>query len=435
MAALAGGGAGTRPRSRAQIIVAVGRTSHDLEYLAAWNLLLERARSRVAFYAERLPDRPLTSLDQVADLPFTDKDDFRRTYPFGMLAVPLDEVVRVHMSSGTTGSPVVTGYTSGDIDRWAACMARVMEAAGAGPSDVVQNAYGYGLFTGGMGFHLGGERLGCAVVPTSSGVTVRQVKLLRDLGTTIICCTPSYALVLGEAVAASGGPGGLRLRAGFFGAEPWSDGMRGHIEAALGLEAFDIYGLTEAGGPGVAVECHRHDGLHVFEDHYYVEVVDPAGGRPVPAGEEGELVVTGLRRAASPVIRYRTRDRTVLLEEPCLCGSPFRRMARLRGRTDDMLIVRGENVFPSQIEDVICNSDGVSANYQLVVDREAGRLDTLEVRVEAAGSGPSDGGTADRLRTRVRDTMGLDVLVTLLEPGTLARSEGKARRVIDRREL
>jgi phenylacetate-CoA ligase len=385
-------------------------------------------------YAERLPDRPLRSLDEVADLPFTDKDDFRQAYPFGMVAVPREAVVRVHMSSGTTGNPVVTAYTSGDLGRWAACMARVLQAAEAGASDIVQNAYGYGLFTGGMGFHIGAERLGCTVVPTSSGVTVRQVKLLRDLGTTIICCTPSYALVLGEAVAASGGTAGLRLRAGFFGAEPWSEGMRRHIEAALGLEAFDIYGLTEAGGPGVAVECHRHDGLHVFEDQYYVEVVDPASGRPLPAGEEGELVVTSLCREASPVIRYRTRDRTVLLDEPCPCGRPFKRMGRLRGRTDDMLIIRGENVFPSQIEDLICGSDGLTANYQLVVDREAGRLDRLEVRVEAAGSAARPG-TADQLRALIRDTIGLDVLVTVVEPRTLARSEGKAKRVIDRREV
>jgi phenylacetate-CoA ligase len=406
----------------------------EADTLDLWNALLDRARERVPLYRGRLPAGRLTSLDQVAELPFTVKEDFRDAYPFGLFAAPLEQVVRVHMSSGTTGRPVVTGYTRGDLDRWGECMERVYRAAGVTAGDVVQNAYGYGLFTGGLGFHLGAERLGCAVVPTSTGVTQRQVMLLRDLGTTVLTCTPSYALVLAEAIALEGAPGELRLRAGFFGAEPWTDGMRAEIERGLGLEAFDIYGLTELGGPGVAVECRRHDGLHVFEDHYFPEVVDPETGRPLPAGRAGELVLTALRREASPVIRYRTRDRTVLVDEPCPCGSPFRRMRKIHGRTDDMLVVRGENVFPSQIEDILLGVDGLTGNYQLVVDREARHLDTLQVRIESRQD-VDHAGLRRRAEQRVKETIGLTVSVTVLAPGALPRSEGKAKRVIDLRDL
>ncbi|MBO0690685.1 MAG: phenylacetate--CoA ligase [Candidatus Dormibacteraeota bacterium] len=405
-----------------------------VDALAEWNAMLRRVRERVPFYRERLPDRELASLEEVATLPFTVKDDFRSTYPLGLLAVPREDVVRLHMSSGTTGKPVVTAYTREDLELWATCMERVLRMAGVGPHDTVQNTYGYGLFTGGLGFHIGAERLGCTVIPASAGVTQRQVMLLRDLGTTVLTCTPSYALVLAEAVAASGGVDGLQLRAGIFGAEPWTAGMRREIEVGLGLEAFDIYGLTELGGPGIGVDCPLHHGLHVFEDHFYVEVVDPATGRVLPPGDEGELVLTSFHRQASPVIRYRTRDRTVLLDDPCPCGSPFRRVQRLLGRTDDMLVVRGENVFPSQVEEVLLRVAGLTANYQLVVDRQAHRLDTLEVRVEAAPDAAREG-LADRLRERVRETIGLGVDVSILEPGTMARSEGKARRVVDRREL
>jgi phenylacetate-CoA ligase len=338
------------------------------------------------------------------------------------------------MSSGTTGRPVVTGYTTADLERWAECMARVLGAAEVGEEDVLQNAYGYGLFTGGMGFHAGAERLGALVVPTSSGVTQRQVMVMRDLGTTVLTCTPSYALVLAEAVAREGVRGDLRLRAGFFGAEPWTEGMRREIERGLGLEAFDIYGLTELGGPGVGVECHEHRGIHLFEDHFFAEVVEPESGRPLPPGEEGELVLTSLRREASPVVRYRTRDLTVLLEEGCPCGSPFRRIAKLRGRTDDMLIVRGENVFPSQVEEILLQVAGLTGNYQLVVDRQARRLDSLEVRVEALAE--SDPGELRSLaEERIRETIGLTTRVTVLPYGALPRSEGKARRVVDLREL
>jgi phenylacetate-CoA ligase len=402
--------------------------------LERWNALLERVRERVPLYRDRLPPDRLTSLDQVADLPFTTKDDFRRSYPLGMLAVPREQVVRVHMSSGTTGRPVVTGYTRGDLDRWGEAMERVLRAADVTAADVLQNAYGYGLFTGGLGFHLGAERIGCLVVPASSGVTQRQVMLLRDLGTTVLACTPSYALVLAEAVARDGGRAGLRLRAGFFGAEPWTDGMRAQVEEGLGLRAFDIYGLTELGGPGVAAECARHDGLHVFEDRYFVEVVDPETGRPLPAGRPGELVLTSLDREASPVIRYRTRDRSVLVDEPCPCGSPFRRMRKVHGRTDDMLVVRGENIFPSQIEDILLGVEGLTGNYQLVVDRQARHLDDLQVRIEARADAEHVG-LRERAQERIKETIGLTVSVMVLAPGALPRSEGKARRVIDLREL
>jgi phenylacetate-CoA ligase len=371
-------------------------------------------------------------MDDVGRLPFTTKEDFRANYPFGLFAVPLEEVIRVHMSSGTTGRPVVTGYTRHDLELWAECMGRVMEYAGVTSRDVVQNAYGYGLFTGGMGFHLGAEAVGATVVPTSSGVTQRQVMLMRDLGTTVLCCTPSYALVVAEALRGFEGREGVRLRVGIFGAEPWSDGMRRQIETLLGLEAFDIYGLTELGGPGVAAECSRHHGLHIFEDHFYAEVVDPDTGTPLQEGQPGELVLTSLRREASPVLRYRTRDRTVLTSEPCACGSPYRRFLRVQGRTDDMLVVRGENVFPSQFEELLAGVAGFNGQYILVVDRQAHSLDTLEIVLEADTA--DEHGLEQEIRDRIRDSIGLTVTAKVLRPGVLPRSEGKAKRVVDHRE-
>jgi len=404
------------------------------ETLERWNSLLERVRAKVPFYRERIPARPLSSLDEVADLPLTLKDDFRENYPFGLFAVPRDDVVRVHMSSGTTGRPVVTGYTPNDLELWGQCMERVMLAGGVSREDIVQNAYGYGLFTGGFGFHMGAERIGCLVVPTSAGVTQRQVLLMRDLGTTVLTCTPSYALVLAEAIDRDAQRTRLNLRVGFFGAEPWSEGMRRQIQYGLGLEAFDTYGLTELGGPGVAVECSEHNGLHIFEDHFHAEAIDPESARPVPAGQLGELVLTSLRREASPVIRYRTRDRTILLDEPCPCGSPFRRMLKVQGRTDAMLVVRGENVFPSQIESILLDIEGLTGNYQLVIDREARHLDTVDVLVEARAH--SDHQALRRLaKDQIKETIGLTCKVTVLAPDVLPRSEGKAKRVIDRREL
>jgi len=371
-------------------------------------------------------------MEDIGRLPFTTKEDFRANYPFGLFAVPRKDVVRLHMSSGTTGRPVVTGYTRHDLALWSECMGRVMEYAGVTSNDVVQNAYGYGLFTGGMGLHLGAEAVGATVVPTSSGVTQRQVMLMRDLGTTVLCCTPSYALVLAEALHASGGHLDTRLRVGIFGAEPWSDGMRRQIETRLDLEAFDIYGLTELGGPGVAAECSRHDGLHIFEDHFYAEVVDPDTGTPLQEGQPGELVLTSLRREASPVVRYRTRDRTVLTSEPCACGSPYRRFLRVQGRTDDMLVVRGENVFPSQIEELLAGFGGFNGQYILVIDRQAHALDTLEVVLEADTA--DEQGLEQEIRDRIRDSIGLRITAKVLRPGVLPRSEGKAKRVVDHRE-
>jgi len=402
------------------------------ESLQALNVQLARLREKVSFYRERLPDGALRALDDVGRLPFTTKEDFRANYPFGLFAVPREEVVRLHMSSGTTGRPVVTGYTRHDLNLWAECMRRVMEYAGVTSRDVVQNAYGYGLFTGGMGLHLGAEAVGATVVPTSSGVTQRQVMLMRDLGTTVLCCTPSYALVLAEALHVQEGRDGLRLRVGIFGAEPWSDGMRRQIETLLGLEAFDIYGLTELGGPGVAAECSRHNGLHIFEDHYYAEVVDPETGTPLQEGQAGELVLTSLLREASPVLRYRTRDRTVLTSEPCACGSPYRRFLRVQGRTDDMLVVRGENVFPSQFEELLAGFKGFKGQYILVIARQAHSLDTLEIVLEADTQ--DEQGLVQEIRDRVRDSIGLTVTARVLRPGVLPRSEGKAKRVVDHRE-
>jgi phenylacetate-CoA ligase len=410
--------------------MAVGQ-AESLEQLSS---LVERLRERVPFYRDRLPDRPIRSAADFARLPLTTKEDFRENYPFGLFTVPLERVMRLHMSSGTTGKPVITGYTGLDLALWGECMERVLRSGDVSERDVLQNAYGYGLFTGGLGFHLGAERIGCTIVPTSSGVTQRQVMLIRDLGTTVLTCTPSYALVLAEALAKEETRVKLKLRCGFFGAEPWSEGMRKQIEYGLGLEAFDIYGLTELGGPGVAVECHEHDGLHIFEDHFHVEVVDPETGESLGWGEEGELVLTSFRREATPVLRYRTRDRTVVTHEPCRCGSPFKRMRKVHGRTDDMLLVRGENIFPNQIEALLLSVEGLSGNYQLVVDREAKHLDTIQVLVEAGGHGEQEA-LKRAAEEKIKETIGLTCQVTVLSPGVLPRSEGKAKRVIDKREI
>jgi phenylacetate-CoA ligase len=398
------------------------------------NALLAYLRERVPFYTTRLPEQPLTRLEQLAEVPFTLKDDFRDNYPFGLFAVPLDDVVRLHMSSGTTGKPVVTGYTREDLEIWGECMERVLRMGHVNEHDVMQNAYGYGLFTGGLGFHIGAERIGCTVVPTSSGVTARQVMLMQDVGSTVLTCTPSYALVLAEALKEEVVRQRLKLRVGFFGAEPWTEGMRRQIEGGLGLEAFDVYGLTELGGPGVAVECGEHDGLHVFEDHFLAETVDTETGRPVPFGVEGELVLTSLTRRASPIVRYRTRDRVVLVDEPCACGSPFRRISKLRGRTDDMLIVRGVNVFPSMVEEILLAIAGLTGNYQIVVDRTQKRHDAMQVLVEAE-PGTNKEHLSHAAQERIKELIGLTVEVTVLAGGVLPRSEGKAKRVVDRREL
>lgn len=395
---------------------------------------------RRAFQEKGLEPSDIKSLDDLSKLPFTTKDDLRENYPFGMFAVPMSEVVRLHSSSGTTGKPTVVGYTRRDIEVWAELMARALVCGGATRNDIIQNAYGYGLFTGGLGVHYGAERLGASVIPISGGNTRRQVMIMKDFGTTVLTCTPSYALHIAEVMEEMGvSPEELKLRCGIFGAEPWSENMRKEIERRLKISAVDIYGLSEVIGPGVAIECQEKNGLHIFGDHFLAEVIDPATGEVLPPGQMGELVLTSLTKEAFPVIRYRTRDITAILPGECPCGRTGVRIARITGRTDDMLIIRGVNVFPSQVESVLLQIGGTEPHYQLIVDRE-GSLDTLEVQVEVSESLFSDKvrGLEElerKLRLELESTLGINVKVTLVEPKTIARSEGKAKRVIDRRKL
>lgn len=412
--------------------------------LARLQHLVAYAAERVPLYRERLRQagvgaEDVRALPDVRRLPFTTKADFRDTYPFGLLAVPLDEVVRLHASSGTTGKPTVVVYTRRDLEVWTELMARTLQAGGVGRSDVVQNAYGYGLFTGGLGFHYGAERLGATVIPMSGGFTERQLMALQDFGATVLCCTPSYALHLAEAVEDAGiHPKDLRLRVGFFGAEPWTEAMRQAIEARLDLMALNIYGLSEVLGPGVSVECPERQGMHVAEDHFLVEIVDPVTLEPVPAGTTGELVLTPLTKEAMPLLRYRTRDLTAVDLAPCRCGRTLARLARIMARSDDMLIIRGVNVYPSQVEHALLQVPELEPHYLLVVRREQA-LDTLEVRVEgraealAAGEAAVEA-LARRVRHRLLDRLGITAAVQILPPRTLERSVGKARRVLDLRQ-
>lgn len=416
----------------------------QLERLQA---VVERVYQLVPFYRRVFEERGLkpsdvSSLEDLSRLPFTTKQDLRDHYPFGMFAVPLEQVVRVHASSGTTGKPVVGGYTYRDLDLWSELMARTLTSAGVTSRDVIHNAYGYGLFTGGLGFHMGAERIGATVVPISGGITRRQIMLMEDFGATVLTCTPSYALVLAEAAKEAGIDihRRMKVRVGVFGAEPWTNKMREEIEQRMGLEAFDIYGLTELIGPGVSVECPYHDGLHIFEDHFLPEVIDPESGETLGYGEEGELVFTSLTKEAFPVIRFRTRDRTSLTVEPCPCGRTLVRMQKIKGRTDDMLIVRGVNVFPSQIEGILMAQEGLEPHYLIVVDREKNRLDELEVRVEASEELFRRGSywirqMEEKIRTDIHQTIGISCKVRVLEPKQIQRSEGKAKRVIDLRDL
>ena len=419
----------------------------DLERLQLERLKAQVARlnEKVPFYRQAFLDKGITpasirSLADVARLPFTAKHDFRDNYPFGLLAVPRDEVVRIHASSGTTGKPVVAPYTSGDIEMWTEVMARTLTSAGMSKTDIMQNAYGYGLFTGGLGFHYGGERVGAAVIPTSTGNTKRQLMLIQDLGTTVITCTPNYALIIAETALEIGlDLKSTRLRLGVLGAEPWSERMRAEIEAKLPIKAIDIYGLTEIVGPGVSVECPHQCGMHIFEDHFLAEIVDPRTGEQLPYGEKGELVLTTLTKEALPVIRFRTKDITSLDPSPCKCGRTLVRMSKVTGRTDDMLIVRGINVFPSQIESVLLEVEGVEPHYQIIVDRER-HLDELEIWVEVSEAVFSDEmrkleSLEKRVRKELESVLGISPRIKLVEPKSLARTEGKAKRVIDRREL
>lgn len=382
----------------------------------------------------------VTSLADLVRMPFTVKDDLRSAYPYGMFAVPLHEIVRVHSSSGTTGQITVVGYTRGDIDRWSDLMARTYAAAGATADDIVQVTYGYGLFTGGLGAHYGSERLGALTIPVSGGNTKRQVQILKDFGVTLLACTPSYAQLIGETAAEMGVDiRELPLRAGVFGAEPWSENMRRRIEDQLGIKAIDIYGLSEVIGPGVAAECTEQNGLHVNEDHFLIEIVDPDTLKPVPDGEVGEVVFTTLTREGIPVIRYRTRDISRMVAGECDCGRTFRRMQRVFGRTDDMLIVRGVNVFPSQIEQVLMDIPGVAPHYQVILTRE-GALDNVEVHVEVTPDFAFDEIRAlealqRRLRAEIMSVLAVKVGVKLVEPKSIQRSEGKAKRVVDLRDV
>jgi len=395
---------------------------------------------RRAFDAAGIKPEDIKSLADLANLPFTTKQDLRDNYPFSLFAVPMDQVVRLHASSGTTGKPTVVGYTRNDIDTWADIMARAFVVAGGTAKDVVQNAYGYGLFTGGLGIHYGAERLGATVVPVSGGNTARQLMLMQDFGSTILTCTPSYALYLAEEIAGADiDPQKIKLRIGVFGAEPWSEQMRDQLESKLNLTALDIYGLSEVIGPGVAMECPEKNGMHIFEDHFIAEIVDPETQKPLPYGQPGELVITSLTKEALPIIRYRTRDITVLAEQTCGCGRTFTRMQRVTGRTDDMLIIRGVNVFPSQIESVLLEFGDTEPHYLLVVDRK-GTLDELEIWVELSDKFFSDKVRAiedleNRLRSRILSVLGISARIKLVEPRTIPRSEGKAKRVIDKREI
>lgn len=417
----------------------------DLLQLERLQETLSRAYHNVPHYRRLfqkhgIDPEDVQSLSDLAKLPFTYKTDLRDNYPYDMFAVSLSEVVRIHSSSGTTGKPTVVGYTRRDLNTWSELMARALTSGGATRHDVIQNAYGYGLFTGGLGFHYGGEKIGASIIPISGGNTDRQVMIMKDYGSTILACTPSYALFLAETLEDLGiKPEELKLKFGIFGAEPWSENMRREIETRLKIKALDIYGLSEIIGPGVAVECLEQKGLHVMEDHFIVEVIDPATGEVLPEGESGELVFTSLTKEALPIIRYRTGDISRIIPEPCACGRTLRRIGRIQGRTDDMLIIRGVNVFPSQIEHVLLQMGDVQPHYQLIVDR-IGQLDQLEVHVEVSETFLFDEvraleETASHIRSRIESLLGISVKVRLVEPKTLPRSEGKAKRVIDNRKL
>jgi phenylacetate-CoA ligase len=409
---------------------------------------VQRVYHTVGFYRKSfdkagVKPEDIKTISDIRRLPFSTKQDLRDNYPFGLFTVPMSSIVRLHASSGTTGRSVVVGYTKRDIDTWSELMARCFVAAGLTKNDILHNAYGYGLFTGGLGAHYGAEKLGASVIPMSGGNTKRQIMILQDFGPTAICCTPSYALNLAEQGAAMGvNMQSLNLRVGIFGAEPWSEQMRDEIENKLNLTALNIYGLSEIMGPGVSMEClEGRQGMHVFEDHFIVEVIHPETGELLPYGEEGELVFTTIAKEAFPLIRYRTRDISRLIMEPCRCGRTHIRMDRVTGRSDDMLIIRGVNVFPSQIEAVIMGVTEIEPHYQLIVER-SGTMDTLEVQVEVSEHIFSDSDEVrylqkmeKRLSKDIKDYLGVTAKVKLVEPKSLQRFEGKASRVIDKRKI
>lgn len=406
--------------------------------------MLARVYSNVPFYKDKLSGMGVSpesvkSLDDLRRLPFTVKQDMRDAYPYGLFSARMEDIVRIHASSGTTGKPTVVGYTRKDIETWSELMARCFVSAGVHRGDIIHNSYGYGLFTGGLGAHYGAEKLGASVIPMSGGNTKRQILIMKDFGSTVLTCTPSYSLFLAEAAKEEGLDfRGLSLRVGIFGAEPWSESMRREIEGKLNISAIDIYGLSEIMGPGVAIECQEAKcGLHVWEDHFIPEIIDPETCEPLPEGEKGELVITTITKEGIPLLRYRTRDITSITYEPCPCGRTHARIARMSGRSDDMLIIRGVNVFPSQIESILMRIEGVEPHYLLIVDRKD-NLDTLEVQVEVDERLFSDEvkhlqAMAHVIQKEIKDLLSLTCKVRLVEPKTIMRSEGKAKRVMDNR--
>jgi len=406
---------------------------------------VNRVYNNVAFYKKKMDDMgilpgDIKSIDDLTKLPFTYKEDLRDHYPFGLFAVPMKDIVRIHASSGTTGKRTVVGYTRADIDMWAEVMARTIASAGTTEDDIYQNAYGYGLFTGGLGAHYGGEKIGATVIPISGGNTKRQIEIMTDFGTTIISCTPSYALYLAESIEEGRiKREDIKLKAGLFGAEPWSESMRKDIERRLGILAIDIYGLSEIIGPGVSSECEKQCGLHVSEDHFVPEIIDPKTEEVLKPGEKGELVFTTITKEALPLLRYRTKDISRLNYDKCECGRTLVRMDKVTGRTDDMLIIRGVNVFPTQIESVLLDLGETAPHYQLVIDRK-GSMDELEVQVEMTEELFADEvkkveALEKKLKFNIESTLAISCKVTLVEPKTIARSEGKAKRVIDKRKI
>lgn len=413
--------------------------------LSRLRAIAARAYENVPLYRQRMDKlgvkpEDIKDIKDLARLPFTEKSDLRDSYPFGLFASSMHEVVRLHASSGTTGKPIVVGYTKEDLDVWTNVMVRCLAACGLHRGDIIQNAYGYGLFTGGLGAHYGAEALGASVIPMSGGNSDRQIMVMKDFGTTAICCTPSYFLHLIERAGELGVDiKKLPLRAGVFGAEPWTEGMRQRIEAETNLKAYDIYGLSEIIGPGVGIECCCQNGLHIFEDHFGVEIVNPETGASLPDGEDGELVLTTLSKLAVPMIRYRTHDITSINPEPCACGRTIRRIRRIACRSDDMFIIRGVNVFPSQVEAALLAAEGTLPHYQIVLTRDKG-LDEMEVQVEVTAQVFSDKvGALEKLSSNlshsIEHTLGIRVHVRLVEPHTIQRSEGKAKRVFDKRNM
>jgi phenylacetate-CoA ligase len=406
---------------------------------------VERVYFNVPYYRHKMQEAGLApeniqTIDDIVKLPFTTKNDLRDTYPFGMFAVPMSEIVRLHASSGTTGKSTVVGYTRNDISTWSEVMARTLTSAGADRNDFIQIAYGYGLFTGGLGLHYGGEKIGASVIPVSGGNTNRQLQLMHDFGTTVLACTPSYALHLAEAIEESDiDINELKLKIGVFGAEPWTENMRREIELKLKVKAIDIYGLSEVIGPGVAFECMEQNGLHISEDHFYPEIIDPETLQVLPEGSSGELVFTTITKEGLPLIRYRTRDLTRLNHKKCNCGRSLVRMDKCLGRSDDMLIIRGVNLFPSQIETVLLEMSEIKPHYRIIVDR-ANNLDTIELQVEVDEEFFQDKisqlqSLRGELQENLESAIGLGIKVTLVEPKTIERSEGKAQRVIDKRKF